>query len=268
MNTVVFDLDDTLLHDDLTISDYTVTVLRRLYDKGFHIIAASGRAFLSMKPFVEQIACVSLCISCNGAEIRDASSGSMLFSEMLPVETAKAIALFAEEHNCYAQVYDSGSFFFNKRGIYAQRYASTSKLSGVFIGKLSDYIREPRNKILLIDDESRIASMYTVASVMFSGKAAVTCSKPYFLEFNPPDTSKGKALEKVTALLGTSCKDAVVFGDSLNDVSMLQKAGLSVAVANGWESVRSGCDAVCGSNNQDGPAHFLADRFLSGEVIL
>ena len=53
MNAVVFDLDDTLLRDDLTISDFSVRVFQALHKKGFHIIAASGRSEYSMKPYIE-----------------------------------------------------------------------------------------------------------------------------------------------------------------------------------------------------------------------
>ena len=63
---IAFDLDDTLLRDDLTISERTIMTLRRISNLGVQIIPASGRAKLSMKSFVEQIGCASLYISCNG----------------------------------------------------------------------------------------------------------------------------------------------------------------------------------------------------------
>ena len=49
---VAFDLDDTLLRDDRTISPYTIDVLRRAAATGVKIIPASGRARESMKPYV------------------------------------------------------------------------------------------------------------------------------------------------------------------------------------------------------------------------
>lgn len=69
VQAVVFDLDDTLLRDDRTISPYTVDVIRRVAAAGIHVIPASGRARDSMRPFVEQLGCASLYIACNGAEV-------------------------------------------------------------------------------------------------------------------------------------------------------------------------------------------------------
>ena len=261
---VVFDLDDTILHDDLTISEYTVQVLRKLHSDGFCIIAASGRAQPSMKPYVEQLGCVDAYISCNGAEIWDGLSDSLLRHELFSAETATEIARFAEEHDCYAQTYEEDRFCFNRYGEYADRYAVSARLKGVYVGKLSEYIHEPRNKILLMDDEARIAVMYKEAVRRFSGRASVTCSKPFYLEFNPVRATKGIALHTLAEHLGIRNEQIIAFGDSLNDLSMLRTAGTSVTVSNGWQEIRPFCTYICGSNNEDGPAHFLDDLLYSG----
>ena len=264
LRAVAFDLDDTILRDDLTISDYTVYVLRRLHSDGYCIIAASGRARLSMKPYVDQIGCVNAYISCNGAEIWDGPSGSLIRQELFSAETAREIACFAEVHDCYAQTYEDDRFCFNRYGEYADRYALSARLKGVYVGKLSDYIQEPRNKILLMDDEARIAVLYKEAAIRFSGRASVTCSKPFYLEFNPVRATKGIALDALAEHLGILPGQIVAFGDSLNDLSMLRTAGISVTVSNGWQEIRPYCDHICGSNNEDGPAHFLDDLIYAG----
>ena len=263
MKAVVFDLDDTLLHDDLTISDYSVRVFRSLHEKGFAVIAASGRAQPSMKPYVDQLACVDAYISCNGAEIWDGVSHCLIHSELFPVDTALEIVRFGEKRNCYMQTYEGNCFFFNRYGIYEKKYAFSSKLTGVYVGSLSQYIRKPRNKILMMDEEPRIAEMYSEAKILFSGKASVTCSKPYYLEFNPLRASKGIALEAVAGFLNIRTDDIIAFGDSLNDLSMLKTAGFAVSVSNGWKEIRPWCDDICESNNLDGPAHYLFDHYLS-----
>lgn len=267
MNAVVFDLDDTILHDDLTISDFTVRVFRALHQKGFHIIAASGRSQFSMKPYIDQLGCISAYISSNGAEIWLGPSHRMIHRELFSADLSREIAVFAETHNCYAHVYEGGCFFFNRYGPWADHYSAATRLTGVYVGKLSEYIREPRNKILLIDHEDRISKMYSEALVQFTGLASVTCSKPIYLEFNPLNAVKGKALEMVCGTLGILPTDTVAFGDSLNDVSMLQTAGLGIMVSNGWKEIASYCDDQCLSNNEDGPAKYLNDHFLNGVIV-
>ena len=267
LKAVVFDLDDTLLHDDLTISGFTVRVLQSLHTKGFHIIAASGRSQFSMKPYVEQIGCICSYISCNGAEIWDGSSHTLIRRELFPESLCVEIALFAERHKSYAQVYEGSCFYFNQYGSWSELYASATRLTGIYVGKLSEYIHEPRNKILLIDRADNISAMYTEAVRQFSGRASVTCSKPIYLEFNPLNASKGNALQFVCSRYGFLPDSTVAFGDSLNDLSMLRTAGTGVAVSNAWKEILPFCTDVCGSNNEDGPARWLNDHILNGEVV-
>ena len=102
LKAVAFDLDDTMLHDDLTLSPYTIEVFRRMNSAGFLFIAASGRTPMSMKPFVDQLDCVSLSIACNGAVILDPATGKSLHREAFSPELAREIARFGNEHRCYA----------------------------------------------------------------------------------------------------------------------------------------------------------------------
>ena len=78
LKAAAFDLDDTLLRNDLSISPYTLNVFNHLYHSGFRFVAASGRTLMSMKPFTDLIGCISLCIACNGALIWNPADGSVL----------------------------------------------------------------------------------------------------------------------------------------------------------------------------------------------
>ena len=266
LKAAAFDLDDTLLRDDRSISAYTIQTFRRLRDAGFFLIAASGRAQLSMKPFLDQLDCICLYIACNGGEIYDGSTHALLSAETFSAELAREIASFGAEYDCYAHTYAGDSFYFNKYGEYANRYAASSLLKGVYVGDLQTFIHEPRNKILMVADEDQIRRMLEEAQKRFAGRLSVTCSKPYFLEFNPLNATKGIALSSAARRLGIRTEEIVAFGDSLNDLSMLQSAGRSVVVTNGREDVKALCDEVCAANEEDGVARWLAEHIL-GEVL-
>ena len=266
LKAAAFDLDDTLLRDDLTFSPYTLDVFRRLHESGFLFVAASGRTRMSMKPFVDQLNCVSLYISCNGAELWDPASGNFVYRELLSKDLCHEIARFGNEYGVYAQTYSDDRFYFNEYSEYSRMYASSSRLPGEFVGDLENYIQEPRTKILMMADPEKIALMLADAKNRFSGKVSVTCSKPHFLEFNPLSATKGNALKRAAALLGLTVNDFAAFGDSLNDASMLETAGCSVAVANARPEVIAMCSDVCPSNQEDGVARYLAARVLNEEA--
>ena len=257
---VAFDQDDTLLRDDLTISDYTLTILRRLSALGVSVIPASGRAQLSMMPFVKQLQPVPLYISCNGAEIWTGDH-TLLHASRFSTELGKAIAAFGKRHQCYAQTYDGAYFYYNEESVWARKYADASMLKGVFVGDLEAYIQEPRNKILMMNEPEKIDAMREEAIALFKGQVSVTSSKPCYLEFNPPGATKGNALSTAARHLNIPLKSIIAFGDGLNDYSMLELAGRGVLMANGRDALKSLVDDVCLSNQEDGVARYLADVF-------
>ena len=263
---VAFDLDDTLLHDDLSISPLTLKVFRKLKETGILFVAASGRTLMSMKPFTDRLGCVSLCIACNGAILWDPADIRVLSRETFSANLCREIAHFGNEFGCYAQTYSDDRFYFNKISDYSRKYAAASMLPGECVGDLELFIQEPRTKILMMAEDDKIARMLVLARERFKGRASVTCSKPYFLEFNPLNATKGIALKKAADFLSLLPEDFIAFGDSLNDLPMLKEAGYSVAVANGRPEVRSACNAVCFSNQEDGVAQYLESNFLNKEA--
>lgn len=264
---IAFDLDDTLLRSDRTISDYTVAVLRRASAQGIHILPASGRARDSMRPFVERLGCAECYISCNGAEVWDGKTHALLKRETLPVALAREVAEFAAERDCYAQTYSGAKFYYSREGQYARAYAESSMLTGEYVGDLAAFITAPTSKILMMDDPGKIAHMLAEARERFSGRAAVTCSKPYFLEINPLRATKGVALQWCGDRLGFAPENAVAFGDSLNDLSMLEAAGLGIAMGNAREDVKRRVHTVCLTNDEDGVARYIDQYLLREEHV-
>ncbi len=268
IRAIAFDLDDTMLRDDRKLSGFTVATLRRAAGMGVHIIPASGRAQDSIRPFVEQIGCASCYIACNGAEVwsRDHKPLRRL---VFPDAVAQRIVAFAREHGSYAQTYSGDHFYYMLENDYATAYAAAASMPGKFTPDMERFIAtHPTCKILVMDDESKIVRMLAEARDRFAGEAAVTCSKPYFLEFNPPEATKGLALAACGDVLGFDLSEAIAFGDSLNDLSMLETAGLGVAVANAREDVRARVRTVCGRNEEDGPARFICQQLGIKETQL
>ena len=117
----------------------------------------------------------------------------------------------------------------------------------------------------MMDTPQKIASMLEEAEKAFEGRVSVTCSKPWFLEFNPLYATKGFAIKWAAEYLGIKPESVIAFGDSLNDLSMLRAAGLGVLMANGRRELSRQCDDVCGTNQEDGVAVYLEKVF--GEVL-
>ena len=261
IRAIAFDLDDTLLRPDASVSDYTVDVLRRAAERGIIILPASGRTRDSMWPAVKRIGCASAFISCNGADVWT-TERELLAQELLPVELAHEVARFASERGVYCQTYSPSRFFYSVENDYAASYARSSSLEGEYVGDLTAFIRQPVTKLLMMDTPERIAELYAEARALYAGRASMTCSKPYFLECNPLRATKGNALRWCADHFGFRMDELLAFGDSLNDVSMLEAAGVGVAMGNAREDVKAMGFPVCGTNEEDGVARYIEEYIL------
>jgi len=262
VRAIAFDLDDTLLRDDRSVSDYTVSVLRQAAERGIHIVPASGRTGNSMRQYVEQVGCASCYVCCNGAEVRTPGH-ELMMQQLLPVPLAREIAAWAEGKGIYAQTYDDVRFYFNRHGKYAEDYKVSSSLEGEYVGNLEAFITNPTTKILLMDEPERIAQLLQEARGIWGDVTSLTCSKPYFLEVNPLKATKGNALKWIAGHYGFTLDEFIAFGDSLNDLSMLHAAGTGVAMANAREDVKAQVDVICRSNQEDGVARFIEEYILN-----
>lgn len=261
IRAIAFDLDDTLLRSDLTVSDYTVDVLRRAADRGIIILPASGRTRDSMFPTVQRIGCADAFISCNGADVWTPDR-ELIMQELLPVALAHEVARYAADRGVYCQTYSPSRFYFSVDNEYAVSYASSSSLEGEFVGDLTAFIQSPVTKLLMMDTPEKIAALYEEAKTIFAGRASMTCSKPYFLECNPLKATKGNALKWCADHFGFRMDELLTFGDSLNDVSMLAAAGIGVAMGNAREDVKAMGFPVCLTNDEDGVARYIEEYIL------
>ena len=265
IRAAAFDLDDTLLRDDRTLSDFTVRTLRDAAAAGVHIIPASGRAHDSMWPYVEQLGCASLVIACNGAELWTPDS-RLLHRAVLSVELAREVVRCAARQGLYCHSYDEHGYFYSQESEWARNYARTSGLKGTRVPDMEAAITFPVTKILMMAEPEVIARVLDEYRERFGSRAQVTCSKPWFLEINAKEALKGVALKMAVERLGVFLPETAAFGDSLNDLSMLEAAGVGVAMGNAWDEVKRRADRVCGVNEEDGAARCLLELMGEGNA--
>ena len=86
-------------------------------------------------------------------------------------------------------------------------------------------------------------------------------SEPEVYDFLCEGVSKAEGIRHYVTANGDRIEQTVVFGDSENDLEMIQKCGVSVSMKNGTEAVRAAADYVTGyTNNEDGVFRFLKEH--------
>ena len=83
----------------------------------------------------------------------------------------------------------------------------------------------------------------------------------FFLEIMPQGIDKATSLQQLLDLLGYQREDLAGCGDGFNDLTMIQFAGLGVAMENAQEPVKQAADFITHSNDMDGIAHMISVCF-------
>ena len=249
---IAMDLDDTLLRDDLTISDYTVSVLQTLMKKGVLTMLASGRSPRSVHSYAQRIGSdkVESYILCNnGTQILTSDMKHEIISRCLGSELA-------------LEIYDY--IYIVKRTVFSDRDAHLTKMKVVVPEDYREILRtKPVYKLLIPAEPDIIAAVEPEFRKRFGTRAVLFTSKPYFLEIIPLDTGKGEFLQELAWLLGIKKESVMAFGDSMNDETMIRLAGYGIAMKNGLQAIKDIAYTVTDyTNNEDGIARFLEKYVL------
>lgn len=261
IRAIVTDLDDTLVDEAGRLTPYTVDVLHRCIARGIHVIPASGRTHTSLAPYAEKIGVDCPYIACNGSQLISPDH-QLLEETALSPELAREIYRYLQERDIYVQVYRGEYFYYARECAPSQKYQHISGMKGQAVGDLLAFIDYPVTKVLAITDPEIVRQITPEIRKRFSGQAEFSTSKPFFFETVPCGVSKGNVLRRLSAQLGLTPENTLVFGDSLNDISMIQFSRHSVAMGNAREEVKAAAAYVCAPNTEDGVARFLEEYLL------
>ena len=103
---IAIDLDDTLIRDDTTVSDYTKDTIRRAQQKGIHIMIATGRMYATASPYGRMLGLGDIPMMLfGGGLIQTLESKKILYSHPIPQEDAAQLLSLAKEKGWMMQSY-------------------------------------------------------------------------------------------------------------------------------------------------------------------
>lgn len=255
------DLDGTLLGSDHALSAGNVAAVRRAASAGAKIVLASGRQWGTIDAFAGQLGLPpdAPIIAYNGAMIRT-HGGNTWFHRPLPAEAAQAIVHFTIAHGFHLNLYIHDTLFVQNDTswgrVYQQRTGTVPHVTD-----LTRFDGQQPTKLLLIDTLETTNRLLVHFQAEFGRSLYITKTEDEFLEFMDPDISKGVALAQTAKHLGLTASQCAAFGDSYNDLSMVEWAGMGVAMGNGRPELKAIAQRVAPDADADGVGVVLDQLF-------
>jgi Cof subfamily protein (haloacid dehalogenase superfamily) len=262
---VASDLDGTLLDPESRIPEATADAVREYRRLGGHFILATGRSEISARPYADQLGLDGPIVSYNGGKLVSLSTGEVFYETFLDAGKAMRAYRALRALGKDVLVYCGGAPHAAEKTAVTERYQRRVNMEIKIIADARDVINESTKKLLVIDPLREFVRMSDALRPIFGdGMNCVSSEKEYF-EVMPPDTSKGRGLLAAAELLGVPAERTAAVGDYVNDVSMIEAAGLGVAVANAAQAAIGAAGYVTASNREDGVGKLLR-RIMAGEL--
>ena len=263
---VALDLDGTLLNSEKRVSERNRRAMEACIQKGIHVVPCTGRTWAGIPDEIRCLPGIRYAITLNGGVIFDSRENKVIQEHKLGNDLACELLRFVSR---YPLMYD---LYIDGWGISEERFCSNLDQYHIpreiqelilrtrrTVPDMIQYTEEygsPIEKINLyfgdMELRKQVREMLTQRQDI-----VVSSSVENNLEINAVGATKGEGLKALAEYLGLSVEETMGCGDGDNDVSMIQMAGIGVAMRNGEKSLKAMADDVTASNDEDGVAQAI-----------
>lgn len=270
MKLVAIDLDGTLLNSQYKLSKENVKAVRATEKAGAKIVIATGRSVVSAKEIVSQLGISAYILALNGTYIIEVDRygeqkelrRSILDKEKLVRAfqvTQKLGVTFIASNECQSDrvVVDDGT------ELVQEFFIERPDLQRLSIQEMAEKLMDTSTTYLKAAFTNRNREkLHQLKKALAEVGIDTIFSDTYYIEYISDGINKGWALEYLAKHLGISLQETIAIGDQENDIEMLQKSGLGIAMGNAAPHVKDVADHVTLTNDQNGVAEILRNRHL------
>lgn len=263
---LVLDLDGTLTNSKKEITSPTKQALLEIQAAGKTVVLASGRPINGEVPLAKELEmdCFGgYMLSFNGARITRCSTGEIIYNRTLPQEIIAPVYGYVKTFPGVDIISYTDTHILS--GISPNRYveieSAINNMDIVSVEDFSSALTFPVNKLLVSGEPRLLETMMAPLQERYHGLLNIYRSEPFFLEIMPRNIDKAQSLQKLLNSIGLTADSMICCGDGYNDLSMIEYAGLGVAMENAQPIIKESADFITRSNDEDGILHVI-DLFM------
>jgi len=259
---IAIDLDGTLVHDATRIPERNLAALRRVMDRGVTVAIATGRMHTSARDFVARLGIphTTPIISYNGAMVRLPDAVEPMLHVPVPADLAAEVVQHAVDDWLHLNYFLDDVLYVTHMDHWSHLYRSRTGNYPVVAGDLRRFKGQSPTKLLVATDPPLAEALLAREQALFGDRLYVTHSMPEYIEFLNPLATKGGALAWLSGHMGLQREQTMAMGDMLNDLPMIEWAGVGVAMPRAIEAVRAAADFVP-EHEEEGVAEALEKYF-------
>ena len=266
---VVSDMDGSLLTSQNKISEHSKKTIEKAIKKGVIFVLATGRLFGSARVYAKQLGLNTPIMACNGGMIRNSIDGEILFDAPIEKKACQQVFDFLKASDTYFHFYGLNTFYTEKIENESFEYAvwnnSLPEEDKIIIREVKnaqDILAQDKIYKILLHCKKDVKRSYYSNELNKISNITITSSWSDNFEVCGKNVTKGNAVKRFAQEMNIVPDDVICIGDNINDISMIEYAGVGVAMNNGEEAVKKVADYIAPSNDEDGVAKVLEKYVL------
>ena len=248
---VAVDLDGTVVNREGAIIPGAGEAIQRVLACGLTVTLATGRMYEPANRFAEELNITAPLICHQGALIREQGNGQVLWHMPLPAQLARKVIAEIREEGVHQYAYVDGAIYVEGWREDDIRYAQHNGAELRLVDDLTALAERQPTEIAARGGEEEIDRLVARLRVSCGSEVIVNKIHSSFCEIARAGSGKGNALEYLAERLGIPQSQTVAIGDSPNDISMLEWAGLGIVVGDAPDEVRASADWVVDHGSED-----------------
>lgn len=258
---IAIDIDGTLLNDERKILDETKNNIISAQENDVIICICTGRGYPAAKRYVDELNINIPLILYNGSRVRMSMDSTLIYNHVLDKDVAKEVYEIIEQNNGTCCFWADDKLYFNKKDKYAIYYENLTTIKPNIIEKVTEDLFNNINKFIWFDSSENLEVIQKEILNTIKGINYFK-SQTEILEIVPNGVSKGMTLKALSESFGIKQSEVIAIGDDENDISMIEFAGLGVAMGNAKAKVKETANYITLTNNENGVGEVIKKFIL------
>lgn len=188
------DLDGTLLHDDMSLSDFFKDIIRKAEHRGIRIVLATGRMFDAARPKAEELGLSDTPLICyTGAWIMMSRSGRPIWQDGIDISVAEKILLTAREKGWLVHTFFDDQIYLPEPDKTEAKYKKYRTKAVAYLGDTFYHPKKKPTRLIFADGSEAVRrEICRVIETNFSDEVDVVFPGDDFVDVHKKESAKGQ----------------------------------------------------------------------------
>lgn len=266
---VAIDIDGTLINDQRQITPKTVAALKKATAAGVKVVLCTGRPMTGVTAYLKELGIADqddeYVVSFNGG-LAQSTSGNVIVNHSISFDDYADWENFCLKQGVHSQIETRDYIYTTNQDLSKYTiYESGLVDMPVHYRSMDEMARERDQyivaKAMMVDEKDKIDTALAHLPQDLRDRFSIVRSEDFYLEFMHPSASKGQTLKTLSEQLDIKQDEVMAFGNAQNDNSMIEFAGIGVAMGNSIPETLKIADVTVADNNHDGVAEAV-DKYV------